>query len=495
MGNKCTYDAFAQKKIFLILYFYSMIISAIILENITEFIGRFHPVLVHLPIGVLLLAALFQWLSRKEKYQSLSSAVSISLFWGMISAILACISGYLLSNSGDYDGDLVSKHQWFGIAVAGISVIAYGLNRRSKDSIWLSGLMVLLIIITGHLGGSITHGSDYLFKTFSNDDSNTAKRVPIANINEAIVYNDVIRPILTAKCYKCHSQDKQKGKLRLDLPELILMGGKSGIVLVGGKVDDSELIKRILLSKDNDEHMPPLEQPQLTKAEIDLLHWWVSSGADFKKKVNELVQTEKIKPVLLALQSEEIEEEQKISDVPTESVAIADQSTVKKIQESGIALTAVAQNSNYLSANFVAVEALTEKDLQLLEPIAKQLVWLKLGDSKLNDKMLTSISDLSALTRLSLERTALTDQGIGQFKNLTKLQYLNLIGTKVSAKGLEQLKDLKELRQVFLFQTLVQPSEVDQLKKLFPKAKIDFGGYKLEFLESDTSKLKDPKVK
>jgi hypothetical protein len=89
-----------------------MIISAIILENLTEFIGRFHPVLVHLPIGVLLLAALFQWLSRKEKYQSLSFAVSISLFWGMISAILACISGYLLSNSGDYDGDLVSILLW-----------------------------------------------------------------------------------------------------------------------------------------------------------------------------------------------------------------------------------------------------------------------------------------------------------------------------------------------------------------------------------------------
>jgi uncharacterized membrane protein/mono/diheme cytochrome c family protein len=472
-----------------------MIISAIILENITEFIGRFHPVLVHLPIGVLLLAALFQWLSRKEKYQSLSSAVSISLFWGMISAILACISGYLLSNSGDYDGDLVSKHQWFGIAVAGISIIAYGLNRRSKDSIWLSGLMVLLIIITGHLGGSITHGSDYLFKAFSNDDSNTAKRVPIANINEAIAYNDVIRPILTAKCYKCHGPDKQKGKLRLDMPDLILKGGKSGIVLVGGKVDDSELIKRILLSKDNDDHMPPLKQPQLTKAEMDLLHWWVSSGADFNKKVNALVKTDKIKPVLLALQSEEIEEEQKKSDVPAESVAIADQSTVKKIQERGIALTAVAQNSNYLSANFVAVDELSEKDLQLLDPITKQLVWLKLGDSKLNDKMLENISNLSSLTRLSLERTAITDQGIGQFKNLGKLQYLNLIGTKVSAKGLEKLSGLKELRQIFLFQTLIQPSEVDQLKKLFPKAKIDLGGYKLEFLEGDTSKLKDPKAK
>jgi hypothetical protein len=70
-----------------------------------------------------------------------------------------------------------------------------------------------------------------------------------------------------------------------------------------------------------------------------------------------------------------------------------------------------------------------------------------------------------------------------------------LIGTKVSVKGLEQLKGLKELRQIFLFQTLIQSSEADQLKKLFPKAMIDFGGYKLQLLESDTTELKDPKLK
>ena len=40
----------------------------------------------------------------------------------------------------------------------------------------------------------------------------------IANINEAVVYKDVIEPILAAKCYSCHGDSKQKGKLRLDLP-------------------------------------------------------------------------------------------------------------------------------------------------------------------------------------------------------------------------------------------------------------------------------------
>ena len=53
--------------------------------------------------------ALFQLLALKPKYASMHAATSIALFWGMIGAIVSCISGYLLSQSGDYDEELV-KH-------------------------------------------------------------------------------------------------------------------------------------------------------------------------------------------------------------------------------------------------------------------------------------------------------------------------------------------------------------------------------------------------
>ncbi|MDP2337796.1 MAG: hypothetical protein Q8N05_15390, partial [Bacteroidota bacterium] len=183
-----------------------MNIITVLLFNVVEFIGNFHPLLVHLPVGILLLAAVFQLLSRKEKYQSLSAAVNISVFLGMISAIASCISGYLLSNTGDYDEELIFRHQWFGIALALISIAAWYLTRNNKQAAWVPGLMVLLIVITGHLGGSITHGSDYLSKAFSSEGSetNTEKRKPIPNVQEALVYQDIIKPILTSKCYKCH---------------------------------------------------------------------------------------------------------------------------------------------------------------------------------------------------------------------------------------------------------------------------------------------------
>jgi hypothetical protein len=279
------------------------------------------------------------------------------------------------------------------------------------------------------------------------------------------------------------------------MPDFILKGGKSGKAIIAGNTDESELIKRILLLKESDDHMPPIEQSQLTKAELDLIHWWVSSGADFNKKVADLAQTEKIKPVLLSLQSEEKAEVALISDIPKETVVQADAKVVQELLARGVALIPVALNSNYLSVNFVALDSITDKDLQLLEPLSKQVIWLKIGNSNLDDNKLKSIVKLSSLSRLSIERTAVSDAGIGLLNSLSKLTYLNLVGTSVTAKGLSQLKSLKELRQIFLYQTAISNAEFSQLSKLFPKAVIDTGGYKLQFLESDTVELKSARVK
>jgi mono/diheme cytochrome c family protein len=357
--------------------------------------------------------------------------------------------------------------------------------------------MVFLIVLAGHFGGSITHGSDYLTRAFSAEASGQAeeKRKPIPNVQQAMAYQDVIKPILTSKCYKCHGPNKQKGKLRLDMPDFILKGGKGGKAIIAGNTDESELIKRILLSKESDDHMPPLEQPQLTKTELDLIHWWVSSGADFNKKVADLAQTEKIKPVLLSLQSEEKTEAALISDIPEKTVGQADAKIVQELLARGVAVIPVALNSNYLSVNFVALDSITAKDLQLLEQLSKQVIWLKIGDSNLDDNNLKSIVKLSSLTRLSIEKTAVSDAGIALLNGLPKLTYLNLVGTKLTAKGLTQLKSLKDLRQIFLYQTAISGAEFSQLSKLFPKALIDTGGYKLQFLESDTVELKSARLK
>jgi len=462
-----------------------MIIASFLL-TISEVIGHLHPTLVHLPIGILLLAGLFQLLALKPKYASLHGAMSIALFWGMMAAIASSISGYLLSQSGDYDEELVSTHKWFGISTAFISLIAYLFNRwENVYAKWVILLMVPLIIITGHLGGTLTHGSNYLIEGFSKTEDVKEKEIkPIADVQEANVYADIVQPIFENKCYTCHNKQKKKGGLRLDEPAFILKGGKDGEVIKPGNAEKSDMIRRIFLPRNDEDHMPPKEKPQLKDNEIELLHWWIATGATFDKKTKELEQPEKIKPILLALQKEV---KKILPDIPQVPVDKADEKAIQKLKGRGVVVLPVAQNSNYLKANFVTVDSVTLNDINLLLPIKKQLVWLNLSGKKISDTVLSVISQLANLTRLQLDNSSISDQGLASLQSLKDLQYLNLVGTNVRAQGVLQLKDLPRLQAIYLYKTFISSADWQTLKNNFPKVTLDSGGYVVPIFESDTT--------
>ncbi|MEJ8816473.1 c-type cytochrome domain-containing protein [Lacibacter sp. H407] len=464
--------------------------------SLPDFIGRFHPVLVHLPIGILLLACFFQLLTVKAKFAFLQPAVPVILFWGMLGAVFSCISGYILSLSGDYEEQLVGRHQWLGIATAVVSFVLWLLYRFSisvKTTRIVSVVIIALITVTGHLGGSLTHGSNYLTEGLQSGAEQGTAIKPIPNIQEAVVYTDVVQPLLEAKCYSCHGASKQKGKLRLDQQEYIVKGGKTGYTMQPGNADESEMIKRMLLPVDNEDHMPPKEKSQLTAQEISLLHWWVNSGAHFNKKVKELPQTEKIKPVLLSLQAGSSDNEEKVADVPVEPVAKADEAIINRLKKAGVIVIPVAQNSNYLSVNFVAVTNGIDSLLQLLQQLSKQLVWLKLDHAAINDASMDVLSKLTTLTRLQLSNATITDKGLLKLQSLQQLQSLNLTGTKVTAQGVMQLKGLKKLKHLYLYQTAVGSADWVLLHQSFPAAQLDSGKYTVPALASDTTLVTAPK--
>lgn len=462
----------------------------------TEFFGHFHVVLVHLPIGILLLACLFQWLEATPTFNHLRSATQLALLLGMIAAIFSAVTGYLLSQSGDYDEGLVTKHQWFGISVACISILMYFLHRKSASTtlqIFTSITLFLLIIITGHLGGSITHGSGYLTSGWNKSgDSSSVVRKPIPNVQEAIAYTDVIQPFLHEKCYSCHGPNKQKGKLRMDDSTRLMKGGKDGVVIEPGNADKSDMIRRLMLPAGDDDHMPPKEKPQPSAQEIALLHWWINAGAPFNKKVRELDQPEEIKPALLALQKAPV---RKIieSEVPTTPVAKGNEDAIKKLKDIGVVVEPVAQNTNYLFANFVIATNAGDNEVKMLLPLKEQLVELKLGNTAITDSALQQIAQLPNLMRLQLDHTKITDKGLASLKSLQNLRYLNLVGTLVTAEGVLQLNGLRNLQSIYLYHSGVKKSDWDALKKTFPKTVIDSGGYSVPFLATDTIEVKAPK--
>lgn len=411
----------------------------------------------------------------------------------MLGAIASCISGYMLSLTGDYDEELVGRHQWMGIFTAILSLILYVLYKFSlgeKPARWISLGVIALITITGHLGGSLTHGSGYLAEGLHSGDEDGVALKPIPNVQEAALYADVVQPLLQSRCYGCHGPNKQKGKLRLDKQEFILKGGKEGKAIEPGKADESEMIERLLLPADDEDHMPPKEKPQLTQGEIAILHWWISSGADFAKKVKDLPQTDKIKPILLGLQTGIAGEEKKATDVPEASVSKADEDAVNRLKRVGVMVMPVAQNSNYLSVSFVTAGAGADSLIKLMEPLKKQLVWLNLNNAVITDAAMNDIAKLTVLTRLQLSNTNITDQGLIKLQSLQQLQSLNLVGTKITAGGVTQLKDLKKLKNLYLYQTGINNTDWSLLQKTFPTVQLDSGKYTVPTLVTDTTVVK-----
>jgi uncharacterized membrane protein len=464
--------------------------------SILEFIGHFHPLLVHLPIGILLTALFLQWLSRKEKYRSYQSAVPIVLLAGTIAAFFSCITGWVLSTTDDYDQTLVGWHMWMGIATAFTSLLLYAKTVNPRFSVsrkLLTLILLTLILITGHLGGSLTHGADYLTKPladiFGKDTLANAVIKPIPNVQEAYAYSDVVKPILQTKCYSCHGENKQKGKLRVDDSLLLMKGGKDGKVILSGNAKESDMIKRLLLPVDNEDHMPPKEKSQPSENQIALLEWWISQGAGFGKKVREVSQPDKIVPILFALQKTTVVEKEAM-DIPVSKVESADERIIEKMKTRGIVVLPVSQNSHYLQANFITDTLISNEDLQLLTAIQKQLIWLKLGNTNISDANMTSIGQLGNLTQLSLEHTLISDNGLHSLQTLQNLQYLNLVGTAVTLQGIMQLKELKSIRSIYLYQTNINRKDWPELQNAFPKTKIDSGGYLVRTLATDTVLVK-----
>lgn len=472
--------------------------------QIIPFLGSFHPVLVHLPIGILLVALLLEWLSRKPKYAAVEDAVPIVFFVAALSAIFACMTGYWLSMSGEYDEVTLDRHKWMGIFTALLSSLAYILKKGyiplpSSHKIYnvFCFSLFALIVVTGHLGGNLTHGSGYLVKNLPEPLRKTfgytalqSEDIPIPDVQEAALYEDLVARLIQKKCISCHGPDKQKGGLRLDSEEWINKGGKDGKILTSGSPEQSELIKRLLLPAEDEDHMPPKEKNQLSADEIALLHWWIKEGPQFDKKVKELAQNDTIKKVLLSFQDGNNPMVSTASYVPSAPVAPVRQSLSDSLKKAGVLIQILSPGNNYISASFINMQQNADSVMPLIAALKDQLIILRLSGKNLHDSSFKYLGTLNELRRLYLDRTTVTDTSILHIGNLDKLQYLNLVGTKVSVEGLKKLSGLTSIRSVFLYQSQVKSADYVAITSVFPGATIDTGGYIVPILESDTTEFK-----
>ncbi|HEX7469234.1 MAG TPA: c-type cytochrome domain-containing protein [Verrucomicrobiae bacterium] len=275
-----------------------------IFSEIIQFLGRLHPMLVHLPIGFLVLLAALEALGLFPKFKHVTAASRIIVALAIPATVFSAAFGWLLAWNGDYDTQLLFLHRWTGTSLAPVVILLWWLHWRNWPGAYRACLAVtvILLAVAGHFGASLTHGSDYLFPWKSLTQNGTlggaTSQFTYAELMTQPVYSAVVQPVLTKYCVACHGPNKSKGDLKLDTAENLFKGGKDGESVLPGDAANSDLIKRILLPADADDHMPPPGKRQPDYNDLALLQWWIDAGAQTDKTVAELQPPENIVRIL-----------------------------------------------------------------------------------------------------------------------------------------------------------------------------------------------------
>ena len=282
-------------------------------HDLVLFLGRFHPGLVHLPIGGLILLGILEVLAKFPRFKG--AAQNNQLILGLVAAasVIAALLGWMLSRSGGYDPQLLLWHKWTGFAVAATCALTWLLNWQDRPRAYRILLLVTLVVlvVASHLGGSITHGRDFLTQfaprplrlLLGAEGQPAAAPGMTSDLTQRRVYGDLIQPILARRCLACHGPEKHKADLSMESYEALLKGGKNGPALIAGKAFNSPIIQRLLLPLNDDDHMPPDSKPQPTLAEIAALQWWIGHGAPADKTVGDLQPSAEIQRILGAAQA------------------------------------------------------------------------------------------------------------------------------------------------------------------------------------------------
>ncbi|WP_423735982.1 DUF2231 domain-containing protein [Chitinophaga caseinilytica] len=437
-----------------------------ILLDIFTFSGRLHPLIVHLPIGFILLALLFNLLSYSRKFEYLKQAVPLTLLAGFVAAVSAAVFGYLLSLKGDYDADALNRHKVSGISLAAIAGLLYFSTTRFflKEipvprplfSALLTGLVVLMSY-SGHQGAGLTHGHDYLtmqvlFKQ---------ERPKPANLENALLFEDVVLPVLQAKCAACHRNGKRKGDLVLeDLPG-ILKGGKSGPAVQPGNLDSSELIRRVMLDPGHKDFMPADGKPPLSSNELQLISWWVKEGkAEPGKTIASLPDTVAIKPMAaqyLGFAPTSAAANDFTQDFHPDIPASADTALMGNLRKAGLTVRLMLHKPLMLDVTLPAGSGITAAAAKnAILPLSKHIIWLNVSDNGFSDGDLDFLSALSNVEKLRLDKNPVTDKICGQLTELKHLQAVNLNETGITSAGLDQLKKNPAIKRVYSWRTVAR---------------------------------------
>lgn len=450
------------------------------IPNFLLFLGRLHPLVLHFPIVLIILALLFE-IVRHYRFITISDSVLlIILLAAAFSTLISVGAGFFLFASGDYSGNLMNQHFWAG-AISGFSIfttVGLFLIYWNTNRFYFLYLIVLVfsnvaVAYTSHLGGSITHGQDYLTEHLELI-LNKSETHPPKSEAEMLVYEDMIAPIFEAKCLSCHNALKAKGDFLMTSYENIQKGGESDRPSITPEVPEkSELFNRVVLPENHQDHMPPEGKTPLTENEISLLKFWIKAGAKEELKVQDAKKETEIEPIIENLLPE-LSRYRRKAQIATIKLNALQQ----ELKEVANALSIIIQKDSASDGDYFIIAMsfppapFTSEQFKMLHPYAEVFSKASLVSSGIDDAGLYYIGQMINLEKLFLQKTGLDGSGLVYLQNLPKLKVLNLSFTNVDDKAAIDLLKIPNLQEVYLYRTNTSKQVIDALQKNKPSLKI-----------------------
>lgn len=429
-------------------------------------LGRMHPLLLHLPIGVVSLLVLLPLLKKELASTAYQKIQSFVIDLGLILTIFTTLLGLFLAQEDGYISDAVSTHKWLAVGLCAALYALHLSQQVEKKNQWVTngliGLGFLLIVLTGHYGGAITHGEDYLWEPIMDEEA-------IA-LDQVSLFTAVVSPILQSKCENCHNESKSKGKLVMSTEAGLLKGGESGPLWRTDQVDSSLMLIRLHLPMTEKEHMPPKGKPQLKPHEVELLSTWIKEGADMKTKKAEWDPSSNFYQLAMSHLERKAASGTAKYDFPAASAKTLEAlntpfRSVYPVAAASPALHAKISVRNYYEPSFLE-ELLAVKD---------QLVYLNLTDLPITEEDLSIIARFSRLETLILNGTDVDGTNLKELTGCAELRLLALSNTEVTEVIESAFEGLNKLEDLFIWSTKIDSTVVESWQNKYPHIRFDLG--------------------
>lgn len=439
-----------------------------------EFLGRLHPLILHLPIGLifglLLIEAMSVFIDRGARAWRVCRRAYITLL--AVSCVAAAATGYILSLEGQSQGVILTRHKWLGMAAAGLSLALLILAAKCKPpsgGYLRAALRVLVmwglfavIVVTGHFGGQLTHGPRFL--SLYAPPELQAWLGPVSQespepgpVETATVYGALIQPILENHCAYCHGADQQKAQFAVHTPDALTAGGRSGPAIQPGNPLESEFVKRILLPVDEAGRMPPQGKSQLSSAQISAIQWWIEQGASFDAGLNPNDVPRELSGLLGQMETAE-------QPGPANMPAQWDEGLVRRLMDRQISIQRIQQADPRLWISFAAItDQVTDDTVKQLMPLAPFIAWLDLSNTRITSDALQWIAQMPALTELNLRRTGVQAEALKQLVEHQGLERLNLSQVPLDDTVVDTLLKMPSLKRVYLWDSQVSQAGIQRL--------------------------------